>query len=35
VALPREHQRQMAQIVAELVRRQWQARGREEGMSDE
>lgn len=34
-ALAREHQRQLAQIVAELVRRQWQARLREEGISDE
>ena len=34
-ALPREHQRQLAQIVAELVRRHWQARVREEETSDE
>jgi len=34
-ALPREHQRQLAQIVADLVRRQWQARVREEESRDE
>ena len=33
--LPREHQRQLAQAVAELVRRQWQARVREEEANDE
>ncbi len=34
-SLPREHQRQLAQVVAELVRRQWQARVREEETNDE
>lgn len=33
--LPREHQRQLAQAVAELVRRQWQARERAEETDDE